>query len=148
MRELSKKERKDLRIELKGRKIVLKKLNTAISAIEKTVGKIVSEREKRKAVISEYRDENDIQDAYGWGFITEDEYYSLLDQMRSGVESIDSEVSAEEIALNMLQEWRKRVWSDIHSIEFELLPIEKQKELLEKEYETIQNRKTREVRYE
>lgn len=91
-------ERKELKLEIKGRKIVVNKLEIALKALNKKVDKIEKDRQNRKETILEYKDESELQDAYGWGFITEDEYYKLLEAMRKGVQVIDEETSPEEIA--------------------------------------------------
>ena len=129
-------EKKNLRIELKSRKILKSKLDVAIRSLDKQVNKIILDRELRKNTVSEYKNEYDLHDAYGWGFITQDEYYSLLECMRLGIDAIDNEISAPEIAQNMLKGWLKIVLSDIYSIEYDLLP-EKKKEKIRQENERI-----------
>ena len=140
---LTKEERNDFKVELKSRKIVLHKLDTAIAALNKTVSRQDAEKEKRKEQISAYKNEEELQDAYGWEFITEDEYYSLLEAMRNGMEAIDAEVSAEKIARDMLNGWRRIVASDIQSIEFELLPEAEQNRIREENYRILQEREAR-----
>lgn len=136
-------ERKELKLEIKGRKIVVKKLETALKALNKKVNKIEEDRQNRKETLLEYKDETDLQDAYGWGFITEDEYYKLLDSMRTGVQTIDEETSPEEIAKHIIREWIGRMQSDISSFEFDLLPPEKQAEIMKRNEEILQKRKER-----
>lgn len=137
------KEKKDLRVELKARKIVQKKLNTATVALYKKILKIRAEREKRIAELSEYHDERDLQDAYGWGIITEDEYDRRLAALRDGRDKIDAEVSAEEIAWDILSGWSRITKGDIASLEFELLPPAKQEEIRQRNYEIAQEREKR-----
>ncbi|MBQ3871015.1 MAG: hypothetical protein II777_10740 [Clostridia bacterium] len=122
-------EKKDLQVELKSRKILKAKLEVAIRSLNKQVGKIVSDRQSRKEKLSQYKNENDLQDAYGWGFIDEDEYYATLEAMRSGVEAIESEKAAQEIAQEMLKGWLKITESDISAIEFDLLSDKKKEEI-------------------
>lgn len=140
---MTSKEKKDIKVEIKARKLVIKKLDSAIKALEKPVTRIVLDRVKRKDQLSEYKDENDLQDAYGWGFITEEEYNRLLDAMRDGTAAIDSEVAAEEIAVDMLTGWRRIMSSDIASLEFELLPKEEQARIQEENYRIAMEREER-----
>ena len=136
-------ERKELKFEIKGRKIVVGKLETALKALTKKVDKIEKDRQNRKETLLEYKDESELQDAYGWGFITEDDYYKLLEAMRKGVQTIDEETTPEEVAKNIIQEWIERMWSDIYSFEYDLLPPEKQAEIMKKNEEILQKRKER-----
>ena len=68
-KELSAKEKKDMKVELKARKIVLKKLDSSLSSLDKSIDRIRQKREDRKASLSDYRNEHELQDAYGWDFI-------------------------------------------------------------------------------
>lgn len=140
MKDISK---KDIRVELKARKIVKRKLESAINAIEPTVLKTIDSREKRKETLLQYKDERELQDAYGWGFITEEEYDALLLQLREGTEAIDAEKSAHEIAKEILVGWLKITLSDISSLEFDLLPEKKQNEIRERNYQIAMEREER-----
>lgn len=44
----------DLKVEIKGREIVIKKLDTAIRALQKTITRIKANREERKKTVLEY----------------------------------------------------------------------------------------------
>ena len=134
---------KDIRNSLKARKIIKRKLETAINSLEKSITKIVVDREKRKQTLMQYKSENEIQDAYGWEFITEEEYYSLLEQFRKGTEVIDTETSPQEIAKDILYGWLKIMLSDIASLEFDLLPEKKQNEIRERNYQITMEREER-----
>ena len=48
MKDLSK---KDIRLELKARKIVKKKLESAIKSLEKPISTLIADREKRKETL-------------------------------------------------------------------------------------------------
>lgn len=133
-------ERKELKLEIKGRKIVVNKLETALKALNKKVDKMEKDRQNRKQTLLEYKDESELQDAYGWGFITEDEYDKLLEAMRKGVQTIDEETSPEEIAKHIIQELLGRMRSDIYSFEYDLLPPEKQAEIMKKNEEILQKK--------
>lgn len=137
------KEKKDLKIELKSRQLVLKKLETGRRALEKTCTRIQAERARREAEISEYKNEDEIADAYGWGFISEEEYDDLLERFREGREAIRNEKSAEEIAAEILSGWIRITEGDIESLRFDLLPDEKKEEIRQRNYEIAQRREER-----
>jgi len=88
---------------------------------EKYQRKIDREQAARKAELEaamEYRSERDIQDAYGWEFITEKQYDLYLDIFRRGKEAMETHLPtvnelAHKILLRILsdiaaeqQEWR------------------------------------------
>lgn len=137
------KEKKDLKIELKSRKLVLKKLETARRALEKTCKRIQNERACREAELSEYKNEDEIADAYGWGFMSEEEYDDLLTRFREGKEAIRNEKSSEEIAAEILSGWIRITEGDIESIRFDLLSDEKKEEIRQQNYEIAQRREER-----
>lgn len=140
MKDISKKE---IRLELKARKIIKKKLEKVIKSLEKPISKLVADRDKRKETLMQYKDEHELQDAYGWGFITEEEYDALLAQLREGTDAIDAETSAQEIAKDILSGWLKITLSDISSLEFDLLPKKKQDEIREENYRILKEREER-----
>lgn len=137
------KEKKDLKIELKSRQLVLKKLETARRALEKSCKRIQDERAVREAELSEYKNEDEIADAYGWGFMSEEEYDDLIARFREGKEAIRNEKSAEEIAAEILSGWIRITEGDIDSLKFDLLPDEKKEEIRQRNYEIAQRREER-----
>ena len=136
-------EMKDLKIELRARKIVKRKLEVAIRSLMPKISQQVAAREARKQQLTEYRNYNDLQDAYGWGIITEEEFDRLAAALETGTEAIDKEVTAEEIAKDVLTGWLRRTSGDISSLEFEMLPEKKQIEILEQNYEIAKRRQER-----
>lgn len=140
---MDKKERNDLKLELAARKMVLKKIESAKRSFSGRIAKVKEDRQNRKDALSEYKNEDEILDAYGWGFITEEEYDRLREEFEKGQESIDNEVSSVELADNILNGWAKIMRSDISELEFELLPKKKQDEIREKNYEIILERQKR-----
>ena len=136
-------EMKDLKIELRARKIVKRKLEVAIRSLMPKISQQVAAREARKQQLTEYRNYNDLQDAYGWGIITEEEFDRLAAALETGTEAIDKEVTAEEIAKDVLTGWLRITSGDISSLEFEMLPEKKQIEILEQNYEIAKRRQER-----
>lgn len=138
------KEKKDLKIELQSRRIVLQKLNVALNSLmSRKIAKIVEERQKREEQLSEYKNEDEIADAYGWGFMSEKEYDNLLARFREGKEAIRNEKSAEEIAAEILSGWIRITEGDIQSLRFDLLSDEKKEEIRQRNYEIAQRREER-----
>ena len=135
--------KKEIQLELTARKIVKRKLESAIKSLDKPIAKIVAEREKRKETLMMYKNEEELRDAYGWEFITEEEFYSLLDQFRNGTEAIDAEVSAQERAKDILRGWLSITYGDISSFEFDLLPEKKKQKIREENERILKEREER-----
>ena len=63
MTDKEKNERKSLRTEIKARKIIIKKLETAINALQKTADRQKAEKEAERAKLLEYKTYTEAQDA-------------------------------------------------------------------------------------
>lgn len=136
------KERKVLRTEIKSRKLIIKKLETAISALQKTADrqKVVKQAEREKML--EYKSYNEAQDAYGWGLITEEEFDKIVEFLESSQEVVD-EPTAEDIAIKVLLNWQHQMGAEIASIEFDLLPKEEQSKILDNNLKILEKREQR-----
>ena len=142
MTDKEKKERKSIRVEIKARKLIIKKLGTAISALQKTADRQKAEKTAKRDKLLEYKTYNEAQDAYGYGFITEEEFDEIVEFLEKSQEIVD-EPTAEEIALNTLLNWKNHMGAEIANLEFDLLPKEEQTRILEKNIEILQKREAR-----
>ena len=137
------KEKRDTIIELRSRKIVKRKLEVALRSLQPKIEKTKEDREKRKERLSEYRNYNDLQDAYGWGFITEEEFDALAIALEQRTEAIDNEISEHEIAASIISGWLKITAGDIASLEFDLMPESKKQKIREENLEILKRREER-----
>ena len=135
-------EKKDLKIELKSRRLIVKKLETAIRALSGTADRNKIVRQIQRDKLLEYKTYNEAQDAYGWGIITEEEFDEITNFLESSQEIVDKP-SAEEIAVNILVGWKKIMQSDIADLEFQLLPEKEQERIREENYRIAMERKER-----
>lgn len=142
MTDKEKKERKSIRVEIKARKLVIKKLATAISALQKTADRQKAEKTAKREKLLEYKTYNEAQDAYGYGFITEEEFDEIVEFLEKSQQIVD-EPTAEELALKILLNWRHHMGLEIANLEFEMLPKEEQSRILEKNIEILQKREAR-----
>lgn len=142
MTDKEKKERKSIRVEIKARKLVIKKLATAISALQKTADRQKAEKTAKREKLLEYKTYNEAQDAYGYGFITEEEFDEIVEFLEKSQAIVD-EPTAEELALKILLNWRHHMGLEIANLEFEMLPKEEQSRILEKNIEILQKREAR-----
>ena len=117
-------------LEIKALKIVLHKLQVAINSQNRTVK---AEQEKLQSR-AEWTEE-EIQEMYGYGEITDEERYKLLDQL----EGINAETPGKR-ALEILYQMYKETRVELQDLEFEALPEAERKRLL---YERLNKMKQR-----
>ena len=100
--------------------------------IEKYRKKVAKEQADRKAEFEEvmgYRSEAEIQEAYGWEFITEKQYDRYLEIFRKGKEALESqEKTVNELSLGILERIVASVDTDRREWEFCSLTPEEQAE--------------------
>jgi hypothetical protein len=144
MTDKEKQERKSLRLEIKARKLIIKKLETALTALRKTANRQKATKQAEREKMLEYKSYNDAQDAYGWGLITEAEFDKIVKFLESSQKEAD-EPSAEDIAIKTLQNWQDQMRSEIASIQFDLLPKDEQSKILSNNLKILEKRKQREI---
>lgn len=132
----------DLRVEIKARKLVIKKLNTAVKFLSQTADKKRAARVEKREKLLQYKTYEEAQEAYGWGFITEEEFDEVVKRLEDTQADVDKP-SAEELAVSTLLGWIKLCMSDIADLEFQMLPPEKQDEIRENNYRLLEERQKR-----
>lgn len=142
MTDKEKKARKEARVEIKARKLIIKKLNTAIDALKKTANRQKAEKQAERDKLLQYKTYQEAQDAYGWGYIDEAEFDAITEFLQTS-QSVVDELTAEEIAVRTLQDWLGLMNDEIASINFEMLPKEEQRRILDKNLEILQKREAR-----
>lgn len=142
MTDKEKQERRSLRVEIKARKLIIKKLETAINALQKTADRQKAERQAEREKLLVFKNYNDAQDAYGWGIITEEEFDRITTFLESSQNAVD-EPTAEDIAIKTLLNWQHHMGAEIANIEFEMLPKEEQSRILDKNLEILRKREER-----
>lgn len=115
--------------------------------IEKFQRKINREAEKRKQELETalgYRSEQDIQDAYGWEFITEKQYDRYIDLFRQGQAALENHTPTRaELALSILRRFRWALTSDQNEWELSALTPEQRAAELERRAKAAQEWKDR-----
>lgn len=137
--------RKELRHEIRARELVIKKVENAHTRLKKQAENKLNGRKKRVEELSMYESEQDLLDAYGWGFITEEEYDRLREMREKGEDSILNDKSAEEYAVKILGEFIMRLNHEISSLKFELLPEKEQNRIREQNYKIAMRRAERKI---
>lgn len=142
MTDHEKQNRADLRYEIKARKLALKRLEHPLALSKAAAEKKRSERIARLEELGEYKTYEEAHDAYGWGFITEEEFESIKNFLEHK-EELKGERSAEEYAANILQEFVARLQREIASFQFELLPKKEQQRIQQQHAELLERRRRR-----
>lgn len=132
--------KEDLKCEIKARKLVIKKVENAHKRLSQQAENQLNKRKQKVAEFQGYKNVDDARDAYGWGMITQEEFWEIEDNFEKGEEAILNQLSAEECAAQILNEFIVRLKHDISSLEFELLPEKEQNKIREKNYEIAMKR--------
>jgi|GEM_PF-6514114 len=132
--------KKDIKFEIRCRKLLLKKLETLERRLKQAVNKEAEKRNQRYNSLRDYKTPEEVADAYGYGDIARDEYERLMDSFKNEEMEAAATVTPNSAALEMLAEFTGRLKRDIQYFEFELLP-ENERERILKEQEDLLKRK-------
>lgn len=106
---------------------VVKDLEAIRKKYQKKVGDSATKRQTDIAAAMEYRSEGEIQDAYGYDCITEEQYDLYLELFRKGKEALENPpISVEDAALKIIQKVIQDIDEDRRSWEFSALSPEQQ----------------------
>ena len=132
--------KKDLRREIKARKLVIKKVENAYKRLSQQAENQLNKRKQKVADFQGYGNVESAREAYGCGVITQEEFWEIEDNFEKGEKAILNEISAEELASQILKDFIIGLRQDISSLEFELLPEKEQIKIREKNYEIAMKR--------
>ena len=124
-------ERKDLQLELKARREVLRRLSYPIKQLQAAAGKEEKSRRARAESLLEYKTESEIADAYGYEMITDDERRALLEALESGERYVADTLTPIGLALKILRGFAHTMQVELNEIEFDLLPRREQLQRVE-----------------
>lgn len=143
MTDKERKERDDLKMEIKARKELIKRLQFPLKLIKEAAKKEKDKRVARIEKVGIYRDQKDALDAYGWGFITEEEYDAIIETMELGEEYVENTTTPVEVAARMLEKYVSMLHHEKSSFEFDILPPEEKERLRKKNEEIMAKREAR-----
>lgn len=138
------KDRRATELEAKARKELLRRLEHPLKLLKTAGEKERAKREERITSAREYKTIVDAQEAYGWGYLSDDEYHALVESIEKGEEYVENTISHVEMAADMLNDFVRRMASELRGLEFDLLPFEEQirrMEASEKRREEMEARK-------
>lgn len=132
---MTKQDRADLKLAIRARKEVLRRLETPIKRLEEKVQREKTDRAVRREALRTYKTEREIQDAYGYDMITEEERLQLLAELEGDRSYIEETGTTASEALAILREFAVRMEHDIQHFEFEPLPEKEQIRILQEREE-------------
>lgn len=130
-----KQNRESLNLEIQSRKEVLKKINNAYKRLKQQAKANYEKRKAKVQTASEYKSLDEAHDAWGYDYITEKEYNDIAKIFEIGEEYVEKHLSPQEVAVKILGEFIGRLYSEIRSFEFDLLPTEEQVRILREQEE-------------
>lgn len=114
-------------MEAKACKLLLKDLERIRAKLRRRIEKEAADREAEFEAAMQYHSENDIQEAYGWEFISEQQYERYLELFRQGRKAIDEHSpTVTELALSILNRIFQDIDRDCRQCEFEALSPDEQ----------------------
>lgn len=102
--------------------LILKDLERISAKLQRRIDKEAAARQADFEAAMQYHSEAEIQDAYGWEFITEAQYHAYLDLFRRGREAIENHPpTISEMALAIMRKVIRDLESDKREYEFSAL---------------------------
>lgn len=123
--------RKELHLELKARREVLRRLSYPLKQLQAAADKEEKRRRKRTEALLEYKTESEIMDAYGYEMITDDERRALLEALESGERYVADTLTPVGLALRIMRKFSNSLETEASAIAFELLPRREQLQRIE-----------------
>ena len=105
------------KLELLALKKVVTRLRSSILEYRKKHSEILEKRRLEYEKMSEYASEEDAQEAYGWGIITEKEFDAIKERLRSDEPMLD-QTSEFEMAANILSDVSSPMSELIRTLEY------------------------------
>lgn len=101
---------------------VLRELDRLIDKYERHVDKEADKRREEFELVMGYRSEADIQEAYGWEFITQAQYERYLEIFRAGNSAMENhEPTVTERALAILRAFRRDLLQEQQEYRYEAM---------------------------
>lgn len=101
---------------------VLRELDRLIDKYERHVNKEADKRREEFELVMGYRSEADIQEAYGWEFITQAQYARYLEIFRAGNSAMENhEPTVTERALAILRAFRRDLLQEQQEYRYEAM---------------------------
>lgn len=140
------KEKENILLEIKARKELLKRLEAVSKRLSEKVEKQKKQRQEEFDSLKKWSSVEEAHEAYGWDMITEEEYWDICDFFDNGKKFVEETATKEAVAESILNRFKEKLYNEIHSFEFDLLPPSEQQRIREKNAEIMAKRASRERR--
>lgn len=124
-------ERAKTELEVAAREELIKRLQHPEKLLKAAAQKQRDKRVARLNAAREYKTIAEAEDAWGWGFINEQQLEEIKEIIRNGDEALAAETSPEEAAEKILGRIIGGLIDELAAFKFELLPPEEQARRLE-----------------
>ena len=128
MTEKEKQESESIRLEIQARKEVLRKIENAFKRLKRQAESNFEKRKTKVRNAREYKSVEEAQEAWGYDFITYEQFEEIKRIFELGDEYIVNHISAQEAAVKILGRFIDKLLIEIQSFELELLSLEKQEQ--------------------
>ena len=118
--------KEDYKFEIEIRKIVIKRLAYPEKLLSTAAKKEADKREARVLAARQFETLEEAGEAYGWGYITAEEYAGITKALEEGDDYINNALTPIEHAHVMLKAYIARLESEIRDFKFHMLPDEEQ----------------------
>lgn len=119
-------QRKALELEVAARRELLRRLDHPLKLLEVATDKETAKAEQRMERNRKYKTVEEIQDAYGYEEITDEERGALIEALEAGKEYVNNAMTPLRAALGILRDFTGRLSREASDLEFGLLPPEEQ----------------------
>lgn len=114
-------------MEAKACKKICKELDRLIAKYRRAVEREQAARKAEFETVMQYRSEREIQDDYGYEFITEEQYDRYLEIFRAGQQALeDTPPTVNELVISILKRINGDIYTDQKEWEFSALTPEQQ----------------------
>lgn len=122
---MTRNEKNEIKLELKAAKYVRDRIKTISSHARKRKDGKLKETERRAQELTQYQSVEEAQEAYGWGYITEEEYERIID-LFEGREGKVNDIDVDDMILNWTHRFLDQLNSSINEYEYLLMTPEEQ----------------------
>lgn len=143
--DIEREEREEIQLEIRARKELARRMEHPLKLLEIAAKKEQQRRQERIERLTEYKNYNEAQEAYGWEIITEEEFDEIVRILEEGTEQIEKERTPVEIAKDILDKFVNGLIYEVASFEFDLLPEDEKERVRQKNVEILERRAARDA---
>ena len=133
------------KFEIDCRELAIKKLATPMKQLKAKVEKEIQTRDEAFDKASEYKSEYEIQNAYGDGYITEEQRYYALELLEKHEVERENLLTVNSAALSILRDLELKLHREIRGFKWDSLTEAEKMEVERKKAQYMENRRERKM---